>query len=188
MRKINDRVTLGAISGILAGIPDTVINAAERHAGLTDLTYGQMGANLFLPRGKEKPAEAQLAGYLANIVLTGLSGVAFTYLLSSTGRDRALLKGIGFGLVTWAAIYGLGARMGLQVEAKKPLAPLLSFIDHIIFGSLLGLITPRLAGDTIFPGGERVSPAAGEKADALPKDIEDTREWPRDDTDHLNYC
>lgn len=52
MFKIKDRIIHGMISGIIAGTPDTIINALEHRAGLTDLTYSQMGANVFLPKNK----------------------------------------------------------------------------------------------------------------------------------------
>ena len=150
MKKIKDRITLGAISGLLSGTPDTVINALEYRAGITDLTYGQMGANLFLTENKINTRVAQAAGYLANFSAVGAGGVIFAYLLSLTGRDHAVVKGVGLGLVSWLTVYGLGSKIGLSVKTKKPLAPVLSFFDHVLYGSLLGLITPKLGDETLF--------------------------------------
>ena len=158
MLKIKDRIIHGMITGILAGTPDTIINALEHRAGLNDLTYSQMGANLFLPKDKIHNKKAHSLGLLANYTVLGASGVLFSYLLSATGRDRAVMKGISYGIISWLAVYGLGARIGLTVGTKKPLAPLLSFVDHAIFGCLLGLIAPKIGDDSLFPdsnkGGE----------------------------------
>lgn len=151
MFKIKDRIIHGMISGIIAGTPDTIINALEHRAGLTDLTYSQMGANVFLPKNKINNKKANCLGLLANYTMLGISGVLFSYLLSATGRDKALMKGVAYGIFSWLAIYGMGAKVGLMVESKKPLAPLLSFIDHVIFGSLLGLIAPKIGDDSLFP-------------------------------------
>lgn len=150
MKNIKDRITLGVLSGLLAGTPDTLINALEYKAGITDLTYGQMGANLFLNENKINTREAQLAGYLANFSAISAGGVIFIYILSLTGRDYAILKGVGLGLISWLTVYGLGSKIGLSVKSKKPLAPVLSFFDHVLYGSLLGLITPKLSDETLF--------------------------------------
>ncbi len=145
--KIRDQVIRGAVSGIIAGTPDTVLNALEYNAGLTDLTYGQMGASLFKPKDKAKKSNSQIVGYTANYIMLGISGIAFNYLLSRTGREYSLAKGLGFGLVSWISIYGLGQKFGLTPWAKKPGAPLLSLVDHLIYGGLLGLITPILTNN-----------------------------------------
>ena len=86
MLKIKDRILHGMITGIIAGTPDAIINALEYRAGLTDLTYGQMGANVFLPKSKINDKRAKFLGILANYTLIGASGTLFTYLLSVTGR------------------------------------------------------------------------------------------------------
>lgn len=153
--KIEDRITLGMISGVLAGIPDAIVNTLEHKAGLTDLTYGRMGAHIFLPQDKSHRPESLAAGYAANAAMTGMAGILFTYLLSATGRDHAILKGIGMGLGFWMLIYGLGGKLGLTAKPKEQQAPLLSLLDHILFGSLLGLITPKLAADSLLPGDKR---------------------------------
>ncbi|NLX92036.1 MAG: hypothetical protein GXZ07_10740 [Firmicutes bacterium] len=151
MTKIKDRIIHGIITGIIAGTPDTIINALEYRAGLTDVSYSQLGANVFLPTERINNKYARTTGLLANYAMLSISGILFTYLLSATGRDKALLKGIGFGILTWLTVYGMGAKVGLKVKPRKPLAPLLSFFDHVIFGSLLGLIAPRIGDDSIFP-------------------------------------
>lgn len=148
--KIKDRITLGVISGVIAGLPDTIINLLEHKAGITDLTYGHMGANVFLPHDKSHRPESLVAGYAANAALTGLTGILFSYLLSASGRDHAVLKGIGAGITFWMLVYGLGGKLGLTAKPKKTVAPILSLLDHILFGSLLGLITEKLADESLF--------------------------------------
>lgn len=151
MTKISDRIIHGMITGIIAGTPDTIINALEHRAGLTDVSYSQLGANVFLPTEKVNNKYAGAVGLLANYTMLSVTGILFTYLLSATGRDKALLKGIGFGIFTWLTVYGMGAKVGLKIKTRKPLTPLLSFFDHVIFGSLLGFIAPRTGDDIMFP-------------------------------------
>ncbi len=151
--KIKDRIVHGMISGILAGIPDTILNGLAHRAGLSELSYTKMEANIFLPQNRVNSKGAGLLGLMANYTLLGISGVGFSYLLAITGRDRALIKGIGYGLTSWLLFYGVAAKLGLPVtrKVKKPLTPLLSFVDHAIYGGLLGLIAPALGDDSLFP-------------------------------------
>lgn len=153
MLKIKDRVILGIVSGILAGTPDTILNAIEYRMGLTDQKYARMGAKIFLPRKKTGSFYGQATGYLANYTMIGGAGVLFTYFLAFTGKKNAFIKGIGFGAASWLAVYGLGSRLTLSVRRKKPQTPLLSFFDHLLFGGLLGIITPGLAHESVFPEG-----------------------------------
>lgn len=155
MIKIKDRIIHGMLTGIIAGIPDTIINELEYRAGLTDLSYSQIGANLFLPKNKFKNNKAWVLGMLANFTMLSASGILFTYFLSATGRDKAVMKGIGYGIISWLAIYGIGTKVGLTVGSKKTSAPLLSFVDHVIFGGLLGLIAPKIGNDSFFPDSNR---------------------------------
>lgn len=155
MLKIKDRIIHGMITGIIAGTPDTIINALEHRAGLTDLTYSQLGANVFVPKSKINNKKALVPGLLANYTVISATGILFTYILSATGRDKAVIKGICFGILSWLAIYGIGVKVGLTVGSKKPLASLLSFVDHALFGSLLGLIAPKIGDDSLFPDSNR---------------------------------
>ena len=151
MIKIKDRVLHGIVTGIISGTPDTLLNLLQYRIGITDIKYSNMGANLFFPKNLIHNRLAQLTGMVANLILIGTAGVMYTFLLSLTGRDKALVKGIGFGFSLWVFVLGIGNKMGLIDKIKNPLSPLLSLIDHVIFGTLLGLIAPSLADQSMFP-------------------------------------
>jgi len=161
MEKITDRVILGIVSGILAGTPDTIINSLEFRAGMTDVKYGQMGAGLFLKEKAVDSSKGKIVGQLANYTMISTMGVIITYVLSATGRDKAVAKGAGVGALTWVAINGIGAKMGLTNQSEKPLAPILGFFDHLLYGSLCGLIAANMGHSSLFPDGI-------ERGDALP--------------------
>lgn len=151
MFKIRDRVLLGIVTGIICGMPGRLMNAIEYHLGLTDVKYGQMASSLFLPKNKVNTSEAKIVASLTNHINISLTGILVTYLLSATGRDNAVVKGAGVGSTLWIVIYGLTARLGLNIASKKPLAPLLTFVDHAIFGALSGLFVSKFGHDSLFP-------------------------------------
>jgi len=149
--KVKDRLLLGALAGIICGIPGRLVNDFEYDRGLTDVKYGQMAANLFLPKNKLNTKEARIVGSLTNHTSISLMGITLCYLLSATGRDNAALKGAGIGAAAWTAVYGVTARFGLSVKTRKPLAPILSFVDHTLFGVMCGLFISKLGHDSLFP-------------------------------------
>ncbi len=95
MIKIKDRIILGIISGVLAGIPGRLMNAAEYKFNLTDVKYGQMATNLFLPKKKINTPEGRFIASLVNHIMISMTGTITTYVLSATGRDKSIVKGIG---------------------------------------------------------------------------------------------
>lgn len=152
MQKIKDRVMLGILSGFLASIPSRAINTWEYKQGFTETKYDRIAANLFLPKRKAGSRQGEMLGALTNQINTSLTGVLVTYILSKTGRDKAMVKGAGVTSMAWLGIYGLTARAGLFAQSKKPLPHFLSFADHALFGALCGLFSAKLGDDSLFPG------------------------------------
>lgn len=152
MRKIRDRILLGVVSGLLGALPADFLNKIQYNLGLTDRKYNEMASSLFTK--KNKSTTGKILGSIANETLNASVGVTTTYTLSATGRDHAILKGVGVGMVYWFGLYGLTSGLGLLPKSKKPLTPLLSFVDHVIGGASIGLIVSKLGDDSLFPDKE----------------------------------
>ncbi len=151
MAKVNDRIMLGAISGIVAAWPPRLLNALQYKLGLTELRYDQIASPLFVTKNKTNTPGAIALGEIINIMNTGAVGVLTTYILSLTGRDKAIIKGIGVGTMSWVFINGLIAGLGLKIKTKKPLTPILAFLDHALGGALIGLLISKYGDDSLFP-------------------------------------
>ena len=149
--KIKDRILLGIVSGLAASMPGRVLNELEFKRGLTDQTYEQTASSIFVKRKQIKTMPGKAIGIVANQALAASTGVLTAYVLSATGRDHAVLKGMGVGTLYWMALRGLPSKLGLALPQKKPLTPLLSLLDHLIFGATLGYLTGKLGHDRLFP-------------------------------------
>ncbi|MDT3700650.1 MAG: hypothetical protein RO469_14660 [Thermincola sp.] len=159
MKKIKDRILLGAVSGFLAGLPADFLNKIENKLGLTDRSYDEMASSLFAH--KNKSTTGKVLGSFANQTLNCSAGVLTAYTLSATGRDHAVLKGIGVGVLYWFALYGVTSGSGMLPKSKKPLTSLLGFVDHIVGGATIGLAVSRLGDDSLFP--DQPNPKPGQK-------------------------
>lgn len=151
MKKIKDRIILGMVSGILSSMPPQVVDALAYKSGLADLSYAQLAAKLFIPKNKTATPQGKFLSFLINSINGGLVGVFTTYLLSLTGRDKAVIKGIGAGTMLWVLVNGLLSHVGLKITSKKPLTPILSFFNHVLSGTLNGILILKLGDDSLFP-------------------------------------
>jgi len=149
--KIKDRIFLGIVTGVIGSLPGRLLNAYEYRVGLTEVKYGQMGANLFVNEKQINTRGGRIIGAITNGILTGLMGITSVYVLSLTGRDKAIIKGAGVGSLFWLGLFGLTSKAGFVHKSQKPLTSLLGLVDHIIFGSLCGLTASRLGDDSLFP-------------------------------------
>jgi len=151
VKKIKDRIILGAIGGLIASAPIQIFDALLHERGITDVPYGYSASKVFLNKNKTKtPASKALSG-LINFTTSGLVGTALAYTLSLTGKDKAVLKGAGVGAVMWLGIAGLLANVGLNVQSKRPITPLLSFAEHTLFGALCSTVITKIGDDSLFP-------------------------------------
>jgi hypothetical protein len=149
--KIKDRIILGAISGILIAWPLRIVNAVEYKLGLIDMRYDHISSALFIPKKQKDTPGAIALGEIINIMNTGVVGVIMSYILSLTGRDKAIIKSIGVGSMSWVFINGLIANLGLKIKSKKPITPFLALFDHAIWGALCGLFISKFGDDSLFP-------------------------------------
>lgn len=149
--KIKDRIILGAVGGILFSWPLRIVNAVQYKLELIDRRYDQISSALFIPK-KQKDTPGGIAlGEIVNILNTGVVGVLITYILSHTGRDKAIIKGIWAGSMSWFFIYGVISSLGLKIKSKKPITPFLALFDHAIWGALCGLFISKYGDDSLFP-------------------------------------
>jgi hypothetical protein len=80
MRKITDRIFLGIVCGLIAGIPGRFINAAEYKAKLTDLRYNQLASSLFIPKNKTNTDQGKvLAAFVNNINVSSVGVLISTF-------------------------------------------------------------------------------------------------------------
>ncbi len=158
--KIKDRVLLGVVSGILAAIPALSVNIYEHKKGLINMTYPQSAGTLSLKKSKVNTIEGKIMSNVINGIGMSSAGVATTYVMSATGRDHPILKGIGVNYLYAVIFAGILPKIGL-VAKPRPKFPILGLIEHTMTGVLSGLLVSRLGDDSLFPDnntekGERI--------------------------------
>lgn len=135
MGKIKDRMSLGIISGLIASVPCTASLFILNRLKLTDYHYNYP-ASIFLHRSKTNTSEGKVVSVLVNTVTNCTMGVINTYVLSATGRDKAVLKGAGFSSLLWVVLNGFIYNNSLKIKSRKPYAPIYLWAIHALYGGL----------------------------------------------------
>jgi len=151
LKKIKDRIIVGSISGVVASIPIQVFDPLMHKRGITDVPYGYYASSIFSTKNKTKTPAAKALSVLINFTNSGLVGTAISYTLSLTGKDKAIAKGAGIGTMMWVGIAGLLSNVGLNIQSKKPITPLISFAEHVIFGATCSYLITKIGDDSLFP-------------------------------------
>ncbi len=151
MKKISDRMFLGMVAGMAAASVARLINVAEYEKGLTDVRYNQIASSIFFPEYKLNTTQSKLLGGIINNINVGVVGTIICYVLSATGRDKATLKGMGVGAFTWIMVQGVFSKFVVGIKSRKPLAPILSLVDHLVYGAISSTIITKLGAEKLFP-------------------------------------
>lgn len=154
MKKFKDRITLGAVAGILASIPLQVFATLTHKYKITDVSYYYSASALFLNKDKTDTLGGKLISILVTCFGTGATGSFIAYLLSLTGKDNAMLKGAGVGAMQWIGMTGLLANKGLNVRSKRTITPLIGLFEHLSHGALCGYLITRMGDESLFPDKE----------------------------------
>lgn len=86
-------------------------------------------------------------GAIADLTVTSILGAAFLHFLKWAGTSHLWLKGAGFGLAVWVALFGLliGGK-AVDVLALTPVNIMVTPIAHFLFGLALAFFTRLLIG------------------------------------------
>jgi hypothetical protein len=151
MKKIKDRIVLGAVTGTVVSIPMQLLDVYLNKHGMTDVAYGPTAAKLFLKKKQTRTLGGRVVSAAVNAVNTGAVGTSIVYMLSLSGKDKAVIKGAGIGALMWVGVAGFLSNKGLNVVSKKPATPLFSLALHLLFGGMSAYTITKLGDESLFP-------------------------------------
>ena len=105
--KIKDRIFLGGISGIIGNIPKNIFIFILYYFGIAKQPLWKVAASLYFPADKITILNILTLGLVTDYLIAGLFGILLVLILSYTGKDYYLFKGIGLGITFWVGLYGL---------------------------------------------------------------------------------
>jgi hypothetical protein len=175
MKKITDRQTLGLYSGFMGGIVMLAFDWISYSLGLSKRMYSETAAGVWVnKKSQSKTQSGHILGTIMTLSLCMLGGVLKVNLLSKSGRDKLVSKGLWFGVSFGAIITGLTS--GFVMNKVKP-KDANSNLSYVAASALYGLVTTfaiaKLGDDSLFdqePINDQIKPtiATGEEQAKAP--------------------
>ena len=91
-------------------------------------------------------------GFMGDAAIGAGLGVGYVYVLKFTGKDHALMKGIGYGHGAWTILLG-GAKFFLGGAKIFPLSPksvMSNYLEHTLYGLGAYLAATTLGDEDLF--------------------------------------
>lgn len=148
MKKINDRIYLGMISGTAGLVILTLIDVISSQMGISQRAYRTTAAGVWVSsRRQAEKWQGQLLGVMMTIGLSMVGGVLGVKLLISYGRDKLVPKGLFLGVTFGSIVTGiLSGFPSNKVRPKDAVSNLSYLLSHAAFG-LVSIFTAAKIGD-----------------------------------------
>lgn len=151
MQKIKDRVTAGIVAGLMANLVKQAVEWTAYHFDISQEVGSEKAADFLLPKGKIKTPIGRAVGVAADSTIAAALGVFGVYVLTLTGKDHYILKGISIGNLTWSAIYGVLSRMGVSSSVyRDPKTTAVEWLAHAAFGITKESLIVRICDPSLF--------------------------------------
>jgi len=151
MPKIKDRLVAGLIAGLGANVVKTLIEHVCQSKGLTKETAVKKAAGFFLSSRKANTPKGKMVGIFSDNTIAGFLGVLSSYMLTLTGKDYPVLKGMVIGNIFWSTMYGVMAQLGAtKVRSNDPRSFLASMLSHTAFGITSHYLLTKIADPDLY--------------------------------------
>ena len=149
--KIKDPIILGIAAGLGGTLVKYLGNLVSRELGITNTSYQEIGAGIYMSARKARTPMGMVAGLFADAALGAGLGVGYIYVLKYTGKDHALIKGVGYGHGVWSLFLG-GANL-IGTASILPLTPksvISTYVEHALYGAGAALVATTLGDENLF--------------------------------------
>lgn len=139
VKKIQDRITLGIVSGLIGTILKTAMDEVFLRNKISKRSFRETASGVWVSSRREaKSPYGQILGQIMDIGLGTVGAVAQVQILSKTGKNNLPAKGAFFGITFGALITAMLS--GFNTNKVKP-KDALSNLSYIISNTIFGLST-----------------------------------------------
>lgn len=137
MKTPKDRLIAGAIAGLIAAFIQNIYGWITQAVGLTDRSFYQF-AEIVLSSRIYPGTLGFITGLIAHLAVGVMLGIIFAYAIYLTSSHYIVLKGFGYGLITWFLLSGFGTIFRLPLFEDIPPGPaLVTLIGALLYGFVL---------------------------------------------------
>lgn len=149
---IKDRFLLGVVAGTLGNIAKTAVDEISLRMKISQGSFRSTAAGVWLPnKGQAKSAKGQLLGEMLDFGAAMTGGIGMVQLLTATGRDQIIVKGLASGIIYGSAISAALSTLPTNKVRPKDAASNLSYVlSHAVYGLVAATAAAKLGDDTLF--------------------------------------
>ena len=150
MFKIKDRVTLGVVAGLAGNLVKTLIDEVSTKKKISQRAFrGTAGA--WVSKKESTSTNGQLLGGLLDFGMGSLGGVGTVYLLSTTGKDHLVTKGLLTGISMGSLItFALAAVPTNKAKPKDAASNLSYLVSHAAYGLVTTFVAAKLGAPSLY--------------------------------------
>lgn len=152
MIKIKDRITLGVVAGLCGNVVKTVIDEMSLRKKVSQRSFRATASGVWVSKKKEADNyKGQILGGLLDFGMACLGGIGTVYVLSGTGRDKLITKGIVSGITIGSGITALLSAFPQNKVRPKDAASNLSYMFcHAVYGLVTVFVAAKLGDKSLF--------------------------------------
>lgn len=152
MLKIKDRVLLGTVAGLAGDLAKTVIDEISHRKKLSQRSFRETAAGVWVKKSSEaRSLQGQFLGSLLDLGMSVAGGIGTVYLLTETGRDHLLTKGIisGVGLGSFINFL-IGSLPQNKIKPTDATSNLSYMVSHAAYGLITTAVVAKLGHPSLF--------------------------------------
>jgi len=152
MKKINNRVYLGLISGIVGWVAFKLTDIIFLKKGISKRSYTTIAAGIIVSSRREAEKwSGQFLGVLIEVGLCMVGGILMVKMITTYGRDKLVPKGLFVGLTFGSAITAILRKLSnKKVIPNDSISNILYIISHAAFGLASVFTAAKLGDDSLF--------------------------------------
>jgi hypothetical protein len=152
MEKIKDRVLLGTIAGIAGGMVKTAVDEVSYKKKLSQRSFRETAAGVWVKKTSDaSSAQGQVLGGMLDTGLSIGGGIGIVYLLTQTGRDKLVTKGLISGIGLGSVVsFLIGALPQNKIKPTDVTSNLSYMISHAAYGLIATAVAAQLGHPALF--------------------------------------
>lgn len=150
--RIKDRLILGMVAGLGGNVVKTVSDEILLRKKISQRSFRSTATGVWVSKEKEATnMNGQILGGLFDFGLGSIGGIGIAYLLSKTGRDHVVPKGILAGIAIGSTITAtLSAFPQNKVKPKDAASNLAYMFSHALYGVITTAAIAKFGHPSLF--------------------------------------
>jgi hypothetical protein len=151
MFKIKDRVALGVFAGLCGNLTKTAIDEISYQLKISQRSFRETASGVWVSKKQSRSAKGQVLGALLDFGMGTIGGIGTVYLLSKTGRDQLMIKGVASGIALGSTITALVSAFPQNRARPKDAASNLSYmVSHAAYGIVTTYVAAKLGDPSLY--------------------------------------